>query len=100
LADRDALTRVVDDPGTVPTRWRVLLDRGPFALDAELEVMRQHRSDVLVTKDSGGSYTRPKLDAAAQLGIPVVVVRRPAAPHGVRTVPGVEQAVTWVRSLS
>lgn len=99
LADREALVRAVDDPGILPTRWRLLLDRGPFSLDAELDVMQQHRSDVLVTKDSGGSYTRPKLDAAAQLGIPVVVVRRPAAPHGVRTVPDVDQAVTWVRSL-
>ncbi|MBB6629800.1 cobalt-precorrin-6A reductase [Nocardioides sp. KIGAM211] len=99
LADLEAMARVVDDPGTVPTRWRLLLDRGPFGLDAELEVMREHHSDVLVTKDSGGSYTRPKLDAAAQLGIPVVVVRRPAAPSGVRTVPDVDQAVTWVRSL-
>lgn len=99
LADRDALARVVDHPGTVPTRWRLLLDRGPFHLEAELELMRQHRTDVLVTKDSGGSYTRPKLDAATRLGIPVVVVRRPAAPDGVRTVPDVEQAVSWVRGL-
>ncbi|MCW2845874.1 MAG: Precorrin-6A reductase [Nocardioides sp.] len=99
LADREALVRVVDDPGMVPTRWRVLLDRGPFGLDAELDVMREHRVDVLVTKDSGGSYTRPKLDAAARLGIPVVVVRRPAEPSSVRTVPDVDQAVTWLLSL-
>lgn len=99
LADREALVRVVDRPGTVPTRWRVLLDRGPFGLDAELAVMREHGADVLVTKDSGGSATRPKLDAAVRLAVPVVVVRRPAAPSGVRTVPGVDEAVAWLRSL-
>jgi precorrin-6A/cobalt-precorrin-6A reductase len=100
LADRAALVRVVDDPGMVPTRWRVLLDRGPYELDAELATMGEHGADVLVTKDSGGSCTRPKLDAAARLGIPVVVVRRPAVPSGVRIVPDVDEAVAWVRSLS
>lgn len=100
LADREALVRVVDHPGTVPKRWRVLLDRGPFALDDELAVMHEHGTDVLVTKDSGGSYTRPKLEAAARLGIPVVVVRRPSAPLGVPRVADVDDALAWVGSLA
>ncbi len=100
LADREALVRVVDPPGTVPKRWRVLLDRGPFVLDDELAMMYEHGTDVLVTKDSGGSYTRPKLDAAARLGIPVVVVRRPCAPSDVPRVGDIDDALAWVRSLS
>ncbi len=42
--------------------------------------------------------TRPKLDAAAALGVAVVMVDRPPLPAGVRTATTVDEAVAWVRS--
>ncbi|MBL3669212.1 cobalt-precorrin-6A reductase [Streptomyces sp. M2CJ-2] len=73
----------------VPPHARVLLDRGPFTVADETALLREHRIDVLVTKDSGGSATSAKLTAARELGLPVVVVRRPPLPEGVSPVPDV-----------
>ncbi len=52
-----------------------------------------------MTKNSGGDMTRPKLDAAAALGVPVVMVDRPPLPDGVAVVSTVDDAVAWVSSL-
>lgn len=94
------LMRSVDAPeGPCPTRMEVLLDRGPFTLEGERELIRRHRLDVLVTKDSGGDATAPKLAAAREAGIPVVVVRRPPVPEGVPVAATPEAAVEWLAGL-
>ncbi|MFD0415123.1 cobalt-precorrin-6A reductase [Streptomyces sp. NPDC127108] len=98
LDDLWFLTRSVDAPESPhPVRMRVLLDRGPFTLDGERELIRRHRIDVVVTKDSGGAATAPKLAAAREARIPVVVVRRPPVPEGVAVVATPGLAVTWLR---
>ncbi|MFJ4946955.1 cobalt-precorrin-6A reductase [Streptomyces sp. NPDC088760] len=97
LDDLWFLVRSVDAPGPpLPSRTEVLLDRGPFTLDGERELLRRHRIDVVVTKDSGGAATAPKLTAAREAGLPVVVVRRPPVPEGVPVVPDPESAARWI----
>lgn len=97
VTDAWFLVRSVDAPEPpYPPRMEVLLDRGPFTLDGEREVLRRHAVDVLVTKDSGGAATAPKLTAAREAGIPVVVVRRPPAPGGVPVAATPEEAAAWV----
>jgi precorrin-6A/cobalt-precorrin-6A reductase len=85
------------DADTLPARHELVLSRGPYHYDDELALLRKHRIDALVTKNSGGAMTRPKLDAAAALGLAVVMVDRPPLPGGVTTVGTVDEAVDWVK---
>ncbi|OBB64477.1 cobalt-precorrin-6A reductase [Mycobacterium sp. 852014-50255_SCH5639931] len=87
------------DPASLPRRHQLLLSRGPYRYDGELALLREHGIDALVTKNSGGQMTRAKLDSAAALGIPVVMVARPPLPVGVAAVDSVEQAAEWVTGL-
>lgn len=92
------LIRCVDPPEPpLPARAQVLLDRGPYTLSGESALLREHRIDVLVTKDSGGPLTAAKLDAARGLGLPTVVVDRPSPPE-VPVVATVVAAVEWLSS--
>jgi precorrin-6A/cobalt-precorrin-6A reductase len=86
------------DAGTLPRRHQLVLSRGPYHYDDELALLRDHGIDALVTKNSGGAMTRPKLDAAEALGVAVVMVDRPPLPPNVVTVATVDEAADWVRS--
>jgi precorrin-6A/cobalt-precorrin-6A reductase len=91
------LARSVEPPrAPMPGRLEVLLDRGPFTPDGELRLLREHRIDVLVSKDSGGPAG--KLAAARQQGIPVVLVDRPPTAPGTPTAHTVDDAVAWLGS--
>ncbi|MFF8102362.1 cobalt-precorrin-6A reductase [Streptomyces sp. NPDC016640] len=88
------VARSVEPPEPpMPPHTHVLLARGPFTAAGETDLLREHRIDVLVTKDSGGAATSAKLTAARDLGLPVVVVRRPPLPDGVTAVPDVRAAL-------
>ncbi|WP_416069690.1 cobalt-precorrin-6A reductase [Streptomyces sp. AK02-01A] len=103
LDDHWFLVRSVDAPDPeppLPARLETLLDRGPFTLEGERELLRRHRVDVLVTKDSGGAATAPKLAAAREAGLPVVVVSRPPVPDGVPVVTTPDEAARWLAQLS
>jgi precorrin-6A/cobalt-precorrin-6A reductase len=93
------LVRSVDPPDEpLPAGATLLLARGPFGVADEKALLLEHGVDVVVTKDSGGHLTEAKLIAARELGLPVVLVRRPPLPAGVPVVSTVEEALAWVRT--
>ncbi|MET0704499.1 MAG: precorrin-6A/cobalt-precorrin-6A reductase, partial [Mycobacterium sp.] len=74
--------------------------RGPYHYDDEYALMREHRIEAMVTKNSGGAMTAPKLEAAKAFGVAVVMIDRPPLPAGVQTVDTVDQAVDWLAAAT
>lgn len=99
LGHHTVVARVVDPPEIdLPATWQVIRSRGPYDLVSERDLLHTNAIDVLVTKDSGGALTVAKLDAARELGVEVVVVRRPVWP-GESTTPQVSSAASaydWI----
>jgi precorrin-6A/cobalt-precorrin-6A reductase len=87
------------DAALLPPHHQLVLSRGPYRYDDELSLLGEHRIDALVTKNSGGDMTRAKLDAAAALNVPVLMVARPALPAGAKVVGSVQDAADWVTGL-
>jgi precorrin-6A/cobalt-precorrin-6A reductase len=93
----DYLIRSVDpiEPPLQVPHARYIVARGPFTEDEERELLRQHRTELVVVKNSGGSPTYGKIAAARALGIGVIMLRRPALPN-VPAVETVTDAVAWL----
>lgn len=71
--------------------------RGPFSVSDERALLRDHRIDVLVSKNAGGDATYAKIAAARALGIKVIMIERPPVPPG-ETVYGAEAAFAWLNA--
>ncbi|MBU2981652.1 cobalt-precorrin-6A reductase [Lentibacter algarum] len=77
------LLRLVDAPeGDLPFEdCEVVVARGPFDVDSDIALMREHRIELVVAKNAGGSGSRAKIDAARALGLPLIMINRPALPE-------------------
>lgn len=91
----DYLVRSVDPADIVLRNAVTILDRGPFDEATEEALMRHHRVQVLVTKNSGGDATYAKIAAARTRGIPVIMVGRPE-PSGAPTVDSLDALEAWI----
>lgn len=92
------LLRLVDEP-TAPLPFpdhAVIVARGPFDLDADLALLRDHNIDLVVSKNAGGSGSYAKIEAARQLGIDVVMIQRPEITPR-RELHTVEAVMKWVQ---
>jgi precorrin-6A/cobalt-precorrin-6A reductase len=91
------LLRLVDPPEEPPPLpdCHVILARGPFDLAGDTLLLRQHAISHIVAKNAGGSGARAKLDAARALGVPVIMINRPALPFRL-VVQKVEDVLRWL----
>lgn len=91
------LLRLADAPAAEPPlpHHRVVVDRGPFTLAGDLDLLKTHRIDSIVCKNSGGDAAAAKLTAARQLELPVIMVERPPVPAR-REAYSVTEVVHWL----
>jgi precorrin-6A/cobalt-precorrin-6A reductase len=91
------MLRFVDAPeDTLPLRdAEVIVSRGPFTLEDDRELMRSRGIEWLVARNSGGVGARAKIDAARELGLPVIMIARPALAERPR-VESVEAVLAWL----
>ena len=91
------LVRVIEPPANgLPLRdYALVAARGPFTVEGETQLMREHRIEAVVSKNSGGAATYAKIAAARGLGLPVVMVRRPSLPEAERAAE-VAGALAWI----
>lgn len=91
------LVRLVDTPRTpLPlSKFELIVDRGPFAIENERALFLEHGVELLVSKNSGGVATCSKLAAARELGVPVIMVDRPDPEPGARAETA-EEVFLWL----
>ncbi|RMQ50597.1 CbiJ protein [Pseudomonas cichorii] len=81
------------DPYPGNEQCEVIGARGPFHLEDERALFARRRIDVLISKNSGSSSTEPKLQVARELGLPVLVLKRPLLPEVDRVLGSVEDVL-------
>jgi len=91
------LLRLVDPAeGPVPLPdAEVVVDRGPFTESSDRALMLRHGTELVVSKNSGGSGAYAKIAAARALGLPVVMIDRPETPVRAE-VHDVAAALDWI----
>ncbi|RXH20275.1 cobalt-precorrin-6A reductase [Bradyrhizobium guangzhouense] len=88
--------RFVDPPeAPLPFAANVIVSRGPFTLEGELEMMRARGIAWIVARNSGGDGAYAKIDAARKLGLPVIMISRPQLPERSR-VESVTDVMQWL----
>ncbi len=74
--------RLVDPPqAPLPLPdTRVIVARGPFDVESDTALMRDHAIDLVVSKNAGGTGAYAKIAAARALTLPVIMIDRPPIP--------------------
>lgn len=92
------LLRFVDPPKAAPAlpRHDLVIARGPFTVEGDTALLETYGIDLVVSKNAGGAGAEAKLVAARSLGLPVVMIDRPALPAR-REVHDVAEVLAWLR---
>jgi precorrin-6A/cobalt-precorrin-6A reductase len=91
------LIRMIDQP-TAPinlAKHQIITGLPPFEMASERELLLSNSIDVLVSKNSGGSATMGKINAALEIETPIILLRQPAKLPGLWT-SSVDDCLQWL----
>lgn len=94
-----ARTIEVPDQAALPPNLKILQARGPFDRDSEARLLVKEEIDIIVSKNSGGTATYAKIEAARELDLPVIMIARPDKPAG-HVLGSPEEAVAWLHGCA
>jgi precorrin-6A/cobalt-precorrin-6A reductase len=84
----------IDPPLPLP-QASYITARGPFSQADDRSLMQAHAIEAVIAKNSGGNAAYGKIAAARDLGIEVILVRRPPT-SATRAVQTIDAAVQWL----
>lgn len=92
------LLRLVDPPTSdIPLpNFESIISRGPFTIENDIALLQSHKIELLVSKNSGGTGARSKIDAARYLGLPVIMINRPELNRERQEVGDISEALQWL----
>ncbi|MBY4892769.1 cobalt-precorrin-6A reductase [Rhodobacteraceae bacterium N5(2021)] len=95
------LLRLVDPPkSALPLpQTEVLISRGPFTQADDEALILAHGIELVVSKNAGGTGAYAKIAAARSLGLPVIMIDRPAIPDRPQVAAPAE-VLDWLRHAS
>lgn len=75
--------------------FEVIHDKGPFKYEADKQILLKYNITKIISKNSGGSGSRAKIEAARDLNIPVIMIERPSvSPRSIFNNP--DEVLKWI----
>ncbi|WP_417688202.1 cobalt-precorrin-6A reductase [Roseibium sp.] len=97
--DIDAVVRMIEPPEVpLPALWQLVLARPSREVGVEQEFLQSRAVTHVVAKNSGGHASYAKIEAARNLGLPVLLADRPELPK-VPSFGSIEALCDAVRAL-
>ena len=95
------LTRTIEKPKKgehLPDNFSFIYGKGPFSYEDEMQLIKTHKIKAIVSKNSGGDQAFAKIKVARALKIPVIMIKRPAAPKG-PLAETTDQVLSWLATI-
>ncbi|SCA58204.1 Precorrin-6A reductase [Candidatus Terasakiella magnetica] len=99
LDEVDFVIRLVSEPKEELAfkKYETVIGRPPFSVEEERQLIRDKNIRLLVTKNSGGTATKAKIEAAREENVAVIMINRPPQ-EPLEYLSSPAQVLEWLRT--